>query len=135
MSASGKPPKPPSGLRGRRGAVAHAAGAAAEEAVARAYEARGLTVAARRWRSSYGEVDLICRDGALLVFVEVKRAATLDAAAHRLGRRQMDRLLAAAQCFCAGEPRGLLADMRFDLAVADALGRVRVIENAFGEGW
>lgn len=126
---------PPSGVRGRRGAVAHAAGAAAEESVARAFEVRGLTVTARRWRSPHGEVDLICRDGAMVVFVEVKRAATLEAAAHRLGRRQMDRLLAAAQAFCAGEPRGLLTDMRFDLALVDALGRVRVIENAFGEGW
>lgn len=121
--------------RQRRGSVAHAAGAAAEESVARRYEERGLTVAARRWRSPHGEVDLICRDGDILVFVEVKRAATLDAAAHRLGRRQMDRLLAAAQAFCAGEPRGLLTDMRFDLALVDALGRVAVIESAFGEGW
>jgi putative endonuclease len=126
------PPKP-LGLRGRRGAVAHAAGAAAEEGVARHYEARGLVVAARRWRAPGGEVDLILRDGALLVFVEVKRAATLEAAAHRLSRRQANRLLASAQAFCAGEPRGLLADMRFDLALVDALGRVRVIENAFGE--
>ena len=34
--------------------------------------------------------------------------------AHRLGRRQMDRLLAAAQVFCEGEPAGSLTQMRFD---------------------
>ncbi len=127
------PATPRNGLRRRRGSVAHAAGVAAEEGAARHYEARGLAVAARRWRGPGGEVDLILRDGAALVFVEVKRAHTLEAAAHRLSRRQADRLLASAQAFCAGEPGGLLTAMRFDLALVDALGRVCVIENAFGE--
>lgn len=127
------PPRTPADLRQRRGSVAYAAGAAAEETVARHYGERGLLVVARRWRGPHGEVDLILRDGPALVFVEVKRAATLDAAAHRLSRRQADRLLGSAQAFCAGEPGGLLTDMRFDLALVDALGRVRVIENAFGE--
>ena len=121
--------------RRRRGAQAHAAGHMAEEAAARRYEDRGLAVAARRWRSPAGEVDLILRDGPALVFVEVKRAATLEGAAHRLTRRQMDRLLLAAQAFCAAEPQGLLTAMRFDLALVDAHARVHVVENAFGEGW
>lgn len=121
--------------RRRRGALAHAAGVAAEEAVARHYEERGLLVAARRWRCPAGEVDLILRDGPALVVVEVKRAATLEVAVRRLARPQMDRLLAAAQAFCAAEPRGLLTDLRFDLALVDARGRVEVVENAFGEGW
>ncbi|WP_425467337.1 YraN family protein [Rubellimicrobium roseum] len=107
----------------------------AEEAVARWYEARGGAVVARRWRSPWGEVDLILREAATVVVVEVKKARNFDAAAHRLGRRQMDRLCAAAQAFCAGEPRGALTDLRFDLALVDAMGRVRVIENAFGEDY
>jgi putative endonuclease len=118
-----------------RGASNWATGASAEEAVARAYEGRGLTVAARRWRCPWGEADLILRDGDGIVVVEVKKARTLDAAAHRLTRRQMDRLCAAAQAFCEGEPRGSLTPLRFDLALVDALGRVEVIENAWGEDW
>jgi putative endonuclease len=121
--------------RQRRGALAHAAGMAAEESVARHYEERGLAVAARRWRSPGGEVDLILRDGERVVFVEVKRAARLDDAALRLLPRQAARLMAAAQLFCATEPQGLLTDMRLDLALVNAAGRVRVIENAVAEGW
>ena len=118
-----------------RGAGAWASGAAAEEAVARHYEARGCAVAARRWRSPFGEADLILRDGATVVVVEVKKARSLDEAAHRLSRRQMDRLCAAAQAFCEGEPQGSLTELRFDLALVDGMGRVRVVESAWGQDW
>lgn len=118
-----------------RGAGAWASGAAAEEAVARHYEGQGATVAARRWRSPFGEVDLLVREGATIVVVEVKKARSLDEAATRLSRRQMDRLCAAAAVFCEGEPRGSLTDLRFDLALVDGMGRVRVIPNAWGADW
>ena len=121
--------------RRQRGAAAWASGAAAEEAVARAYEARSFAIAARRWRSLFGEIDLIVRDGATVVVVEVKKARNLEEAAHRLSRRQMDRLCAAAQAFCASEPHGALTELRFDLALVDGMGRVRVIEGAWGQDW
>lgn len=121
--------------RARRGALAYAAGQAAEESAARHYADRGLTIAHRRWRGPGGEVDLVVRDGAAVVFVEVKRAATLDAAAHRLRPAQVARLCASAEAFCGAEPAGSLTPMRFDLALVDALGRVSVIENAFGADW
>ncbi|EYD73993.1 Endonuclease [Rubellimicrobium mesophilum DSM 19309] len=118
-----------------RGAAAWRSGAMAEDSVAHAYEERGCAIARRRWRSPFGEVDLIARDGAAVVVVEVKKARRLDDAAHRLSRRQMDRLCAAAAAFCEGEPKGALTELRFDLALVDGMGRVRVIENAWGEDW
>lgn len=119
--------------RQQRGATGYQAGLAAEDSVARTYEDRGYQVAHQRWRGGAGEIDLIARDGEALVFIEVKKSANFARAAERLGRRQMDRLCLAAQEFCAGEPRGLLTDMRFDLALVDGQGRVHIIENAFGE--
>ena len=121
--------------RSERGAAAWRSGAMAEDSVARAYEVKGCTIAKRRWRSPFGEVDLIAREGATVVVVEVKKARRLDDAAHRLSRRQMDRLCAAAAAFCEGELKGALTDLRFDLALVDGMGRVRVIENAWGEDW
>lgn len=123
------------GDRARRGRTAYLSGHAAEESVARHYARAGRQVAARRWRGAAGEIDLVVREGACLVFVEVKAAASFDAAAARLGRRQMDRLCAAAEEFAGGEPAGLLSEMRFDLALVDGRGDVRVIENAFGLDW
>jgi putative endonuclease len=133
--ASGGEEGPGARARRLRGASAWSEGAAAEEAVARAYEGRGLAVAARRWRSPWGEIDLVLRDGAAVVVVEVKKARTLDEAAQRLSRRQRDRLCAAAAAFCEGEPRGSLTELRFDLALVDGMGRVRLVENAWGGDW
>ena len=112
-----------------RGAVAYHSGPAAEEAVARDYRRRGRPIAARRWR---GEVDLIARDGDAVIFIEVKRAKSFARAAERLGPGQKRRLHMAAQEYLAGEPRGLLTDARFYVALVDGQGQIHTIENALG---
>lgn len=109
------------------------AGLAAEAIVARDYQQRGREVACQRWRGTGGEIDLIVREGDRIVFTEVKKSRTHDMAAQRLSRRQMDRLCSAASEFVAGEPRGQMTEMRFDLATVDQAGTVRIIENAFME--
>lgn len=115
------------------GSVGYYAGLAAEDLVAIDYRRRHHTVAAQRWRGAGGEIDLILRNGDGVIFVEVKKSKTFARAASRLGRRQMDRLCASASEFLAGEPRGQLTDVRFDLAMVDETGAVKVIENAFME--
>jgi putative endonuclease len=47
-------------------------GAAAEAAAAAFLESSGLRVIERNVRFAHGEIDLVCRDGDVLVFVEVK---------------------------------------------------------------
>jgi putative endonuclease len=116
--------------RSIRGRVAEFAGRAAETAVARRYADAGRAIAATRWRGGGGEIDLIARDGDCVVFVEVKRARTHHEAAGRLSRAQTRRLFAAAATFVDGEPKGSLTDIRFDLALVDAAGRIEIIENA-----
>lgn len=119
--------------RAIRGKTANLAGAAAEDSVAQHYGRRGVDVAHRRWRGAGGEIDLIARDGDSVVFIEVKKSGSFAQAAMRLGQRQMQRLCAAAAEFVAGEPRGQLTNMRFDLALVNSVGAVQIIENAFGE--
>jgi putative endonuclease len=113
------------------GLVGHLAGVAAEGMVERHYESSGSTIAARRWRGQWGEIDLIARDGKTVVFVEVKKAATHARAAERLGWRQVQRIWAAAQEFLDGEPAKGLTDVRFDVALVDSLGRVEIRANAY----
>ena len=119
-------------MRRAKGTLANLAGDAAETTVARSYERRGMTVAARRWRCGAGEIDLILRDGASLIFVEVKKSKTFARAAEALSLRQMQRIYAAASKFLATEPMGQLSDVRFDVALVDAQGAVCIQENAFG---
>lgn len=128
-----RPAKGASTARRMRGRLADLSGAMAEEAVARHLTAAGLQIEARRWRGKSGEVDLICRDGGCVVFVEVKQAATFADAATRLGRSQMARLCDAACEYCAGLPDGSLTEMRFDVGLVDGAGRVEVLTNAFSE--
>ena len=114
------------------GAVSYHAGFVAEGAVAARYVADGRTIAARRWRGSGGEIDLIARDGAGLIFIEVKKSRSIARAAERVSRRQMDRIYASASEFLSGEPGGQNTDVRFDVALVDQVGRIEIVENAFG---
>ena len=125
---------PVTNARRVRGQTSFHAGLAAEEIVSRAYLARGYELAAERWRGVAGEVDLIFRRNGALVFTEVKKSRSFDTAALRIGARQMARITAAAQEFAAGEPRGLLTEMRVDAALVDGRGGLRVLPNAFAAG-
>ena len=120
--------------RTHRGAMAFEAGVAAENRIAQDYERRGFALARRRWRGKGGEIDLILRDGDGLIFVEVKQARDFDRAAQSLSSRQMQRIFLAAEEFLGSEPAGTLTETRFDVALVDAQGQTRIIENAFGHG-
>ena len=116
-----------------RGQTSHAAGVSAEDRIAEDYRRRGYDLAGRRWRGKGGEIDIIARDRDGLVFVEVKKSRDFARAAESLCRRQMRRICSAAEQFLAGEPTGLMTNMRFDVALVNAAGAFQIIENAFGE--
>lgn len=113
------------------GSVSYHSGYVAEGAVAARYLAAGRTIAAKRWRGSGGEIDLIARDGAGLIFIEVKKSRSFAQAAARVSRRQIERIYASAAEFLAGEPRGQDTDVRFDVALVDQTGQIEILENAF----
>lgn len=122
------------GMRHHRGRMAHFAGAAAEQRIAQDYERRGFAIARRRWRGAGGEIDLIVQDGNNLIFVEVKQSRNLARAAESLTHRQMQRIYRSAEEFLGTQPGGSLTEVRFDVALLDARGDMRIIENAFGHG-
>ena len=78
-------------------------GAAGEQFARRHLEQRGYRFVAANWRRPYGELDLIMRDGNVLVFVEVKtrRGERLVTAEESLTAAQARRLLHGAQSFLA----------------------------------
>ena len=117
--------------RKARGLTNYLAGHAAEASVARHYEDRGVMICARNWRGITGEIDLIGRDGDVVVFVEVKQSKTHDLAASHISQAQIGRIFASVDEFVANEPKGLLTDVRIDLALVDGQGRIEVVENAF----
>jgi putative endonuclease len=57
--------------------VKDAVGRHGEQLAARHLEAAGLQLLARNWRCREGELDIVARDGSVLVFVEVKTRSSL----------------------------------------------------------
>jgi putative endonuclease len=111
--------------------VAFRLGLSAESRAAAYLVAKGYRIAARRWRSPVGEVDIVARRRNLLVFVEVKARNHLDDAAYSVTERQQRRIAAAAAAWLAAKPEDALRNIRFD-AMLVAPGRLpRHITAAF----
>ena len=125
------PPPDPAREKRLSGALAYHAGLAAEDQVARVYTRRGARLVARRWRSRWGEIDLIFREGDRVVFVEVKRAKRHAWALERVSSRQIARIHATAELYLDTEAEGSLTEARVDVATVDGTGRVEILENAF----
>nr|WP_319947674.1 YraN family protein [uncultured Shimia sp.] len=124
-------PSTPSLVRRDRGKRAYLSGAAAEQSVERHYVGRGCVVAARRWRKAGAEIDLVVRDGDVVVFIEVKKSASFESAAQSLGTCQVQRIQAGAAAFLVQEPLGELTECRFDVALVNATGEIQILDNAF----
>ncbi|MGX9424433.1 MULTISPECIES: YraN family protein [Bradyrhizobium] len=89
-------------------------GLSAESRAAAYLMAKGYRILAKRFRTPYGEIDLVVRKRNLLAFVEVKARASFDEAAYAVTPRQQQRIIAAAQAWLMAHPEHAEFDMRFD---------------------
>jgi putative endonuclease len=69
----------------------------AEHLAALYLQLKGYRILGRRLRTAGGEIDILARHGDTLVFVEVKRRATLDNARAALHLAQKRRMTAASR--------------------------------------
>ncbi len=81
-------------------------GALAEDLALAFLQREGLTLVERNAHSRRGEIDLVMRDGATLVFVEVRQRGgdRFGGAAASIGPRKQARLWHAAQAFLMRYP-------------------------------
>ena len=89
-------------------------GLSAESRAAVYLMAKGYRILAKRFRTPYGEIDIVARRRNLLVFIEVKARASLDDAAYAVTPRQQARIIDAAQGWLAAHPEHAEFDLRFD---------------------
>ena len=98
-------------------------GRLAEEQAARFLERQGLSILARNFRCRGGELDLVCRDGATLVFVEVRlrRNAAFGGAGASITANKQRRVVLAARNYLATHGAASPADRpcRFDCVLLD----------------
>jgi putative endonuclease len=95
-------------------------GQASEALACRFLERQGLELVERNWRSRFGEIDLVFRDGVSIVFVEVRlrTSAAYGGAAESIDRRKRARLLAAARLYLSGRRE---RPCRFDVVLLKRL--------------
>lgn len=95
-------------------------GAQAEQRAAAYLMHQGLHVLVRNWRVRGGEIDLICREGETLVFVEVRlrKNRQFGGAAESITATKQARIVHAARHYLAGKPE---QPCRFDVVLLDDL--------------
>jgi putative endonuclease len=130
-------------LASRLGGEASTTGAAGEKAAEQhLISTRGIQVLARNWRQGRDELDLVCRDGEVLVFVEVKtrQAGARVPGYFTVNKRKKTALLRAIRAYRARlspKPKAV----RFDIVEVEwaggAPGKVRHFENVplFSKGF
>jgi putative endonuclease len=116
-----------------------ALGKAGEDLACRELVRRGYAILARRYRTLFGEIDIIAQHAGFIVFTEVKarRTGRCGLAAEAIPFWKRRRIGAMALDYLAWSGR-LNDRCRFDVVAIDGIGTarmtIRVIENAFATG-
>jgi putative endonuclease len=85
----------------RRRKKAYRKGVLAEVLAAGWLNLKGYRIRERRFKCSYGEIDLIVEKGKTIIFVEVKARGTAEEAAEAIQRPQRQRISRAANWYIA----------------------------------
>ncbi len=114
---------------GRRTA-AQASGSDAEQLAENCLVRAGLEIVARNYRTRFGEIDLIARDGQTLVFVEVRLRSNprFGGAAASIDSHKRARIISAAHQFLSRIGRN--PPCRFDVVTVEG-GSPTWIRGAF----
>lgn len=115
-----------------KGLARRKVGVDGEAYAARWYASRGYDIIERNWRCVEGEIDLIVRDGGVLVFCEVKTRSSdrfgTGLEAVTIAKQKRLRVL-AAKWLREHTVLGM-SSVRFDVASV-MRGEITVVENAF----
>ena len=112
-------------------------GKSGEDLAVRELASRGYAILARRYRTRFGEIDVIARDGPTVVFVEVRRrsAGGYGSAAESVTPAKQRRVARMAVAYLARERLIDRCPVRFDVVAIDdgptGAPRVTVIRSAF----
>lgn len=116
-----------------------AKGAQAEMLAEQFLQTRGLVFLERNYRCAAGEIDLIMREGATLVFVEVRLRSNryFAQAAETVNYRKQHKIIRAAQHFLLTRRLTDKFACRFDVVALDKISsdHIEWIPNAFNVGW
>ncbi len=106
-------------------------GQEAEKLAAAFLERKRLRIVERNYRSRFGEIDLIARDGEALVFVEVRerKSEAFGGAAASITTAKQKKLTRTALAYLTGNARP--PPCRFDAILIGASGKIEWLRDAF----
>lgn len=90
-------------------------GLSAESQAAAFLRGLGFKILAQRFRTPYGEIDVVAGKRGLIAFVEVKARVSLDEAAYAVTPRQQVRISNAAEIWLQAHPEHAEFELRFDV--------------------
>jgi len=106
-------------------------GASAEVVAARLLAAAGYQIVERNFRCKVGELDIVARDGDVLVFVEVRsRSDDEHGSAVEMIRRTKQRRVARVAAYYLATTAPVFEQCRFDI-VAITAGEPILLKDAF----
>ena len=84
-------------MQNHQGISSYVQGVHAEVRALKHLEGLGMTCIAKRFKTTYGEIDLLMQDGQTIVAVEVKYRKSLDQAAYSIRPKQQLRIQQALE--------------------------------------
>jgi putative endonuclease len=106
------------------------AGAAAEDLASRYLARHGVRIEARNVRYRGGELDIVARDGATWIFVEVRSRSRGGEAGASIDRRKRGKIRLAAQLYLSARFADRWPRCRFDVILVEG-GDIRWLRSAF----
>ncbi|MEM9468915.1 MAG: YraN family protein [Pseudomonadota bacterium] len=94
-------------------------------------KAKGYKILQTRYKTKFGEIDLIIQKDKSIAFVEVKARRSIEEALHSITPKMKERIANAAQFYLSENPEILEYDLRFDVIAIKPPLFLDHLENAW----
>ena len=91
---------------------------------------KGYRILARRYKTSFGEIDLVALKGKAIIAIEVKARESFTDALYAVNARSRSRIEKTLSYFLAHNPRYVEKNLRFDVITIKLPFFIRHIDNA-----
>lgn len=93
--------------------------------------AKGYKILENRYKTKYGEIDLIVQKGSVIAFVEVKARKSIDDALESITPKMRGRIENSARYYLSQNEDAIHYELRFDVIAIKSPLSLSHIENAW----
>ena len=93
---------------------------------------KGYRILARRFKTPYGEIDIIAKKKNVIVFVEVKARKSMDKCFVAITQKQLHRIQNASEIYLSTKQQFANCDRRYDVILVANYSFPMHIENITG---